>query len=128
MQMKKVSIFVAAALVMGVSASAYALPPFSAGFKAKYVDGNSNADFVAAVDAAKCNVCHDANSKSKKDKNEYGKAIGTILSKAKYEELKTDKEAAEKWIAEGLTKGESLKAASGKTFGEQIKAGMLPGS
>ena len=114
------------AIVLGLSASAFALPPFSAGFKTKYVDGNDNKDFVAAVDTAKCNVCHDAASKSKKDKNEYGKAVGTILTKAKYEEMKEDKDAVMKWVAEGLGKAEALKSSGGKTFGELIKAGKLP--
>ncbi len=120
--MKKFSVaMIAAAIVMGLSAPTFALPPFNAAFQAKYPD------LKEKTDVAKCNVCHDANSKSKKDKNEYGKAVGTILTKAKFEEVKADKEAASKWIAEGLDKAAELKNAAGKTYGELIKAGELPG-
>jgi hypothetical protein len=125
--MKKVCV----TLVLGAVAvafcvqSASALPPFQKEWKAKYADGNSNAKFVEAVETAKCNVCHMGTSK--KDKNEYGKAVGKFLTKAKYNEIKEDAEAAKKYILEGLDKAEAEKNAGGKTYGEVIKAGELPG-
>lgn len=116
-----------AALALAVAASpAQALPPFNVAWKAKYVEGNSNEAFVKAVAAANCNVCHDAATKSKKDKNEYGKAVGKYLTKTDYEKVKADTEAAKKFIAEGLEKAAAEKAADGKTFADKIKAGMLP--
>jgi tRNA U54 and U55 pseudouridine synthase Pus10 len=105
---------------------ALALPPFSKEFTGKYVEGNKNGAFVKAVGEAKCNVCHDAASKSKKDKNEYGKVVGKFLSKADFDKVKTDMEAAKKFIQEGLAKAEAEKTADGKTYGERIKAGTLP--
>lgn len=105
---------------------ALALPPFSAVWKVKYVEGNKDEKFLAAVDSAKCNVCHDAASKSKKDKNEYGKAVGKYLTKAEYDKVKADMEAAKKFIQEGLAKAEAEKNGSGKTYGEMLKAGTLP--
>lgn len=104
---------------------ASALPPFNKEWMAKYKDGNSNAKFVEAVDTAKCNVCH--MGASKKDKNVYGKAVGKYLTKAKYNELKENEEAGRKYILDGLQKSEGEKGPSGKTFGEMIKAGQLPG-
>lgn len=124
--MKKVCVavilgFVAVAFCVS---SASALPPFQKEWKAKYTDGNSNAAFVEAAEAAKCNVCH--TGKSKKDHNEYGQAIKKFLTKAKYNEIKEDVEAAKKYVNESLIKAEAEKSASGKTYGEMLKAGEPP--
>ena len=100
--------------------SASALPPFNAAWKAKYNPDEKNAAFAEA----KCNVCHAG--ESKKMKNEYGKAVGKYLTKAKYTEIKEDEAAAKKYIEEGLQKAEGEKGGSGKTYGEMLKAGKLP--
>jgi hypothetical protein len=113
---------VAAALV---ASEASALPPFNKEWLARYKDGNNNAAFVEAVETAKCNVCHVG--KSKKDKNEYGKAVAKFLTKKDYEAVKADTDAAQKYIIEGLEKSEAEKAPNGKTYGQMIKAGELPG-
>jgi hypothetical protein len=124
--MKKVCVCLALIVVaMGSSyQSASALPPFNKEWMAKYKEGNSNAKFVEAIDTAKCNVCHEG--MSKKMKNEYGKAVGKYLTKAKYNEIKDDEDAAKKYIVEGLQKAEAEKCTSGKTYGEMLKAGELP--
>jgi hypothetical protein len=101
--------------------SASALPPFNKEWVAKYNPGDKNAAFAEA----KCNVCHAG--ESKKMKNEYGKAVGKYLTKAKYNEIKEDEAAAKKYIAEGLQKAEGEKGGAGKSYGEMIKAGKLPG-
>jgi hypothetical protein len=106
--------------------SASALPPFNKEWMAKYKEGNSNAKFVAAVEEAKCNVCHKGTSK--KDHNEYGKVVQKFLKKAKYNEIKDDETKAKQYILEGLQKAEAEKAKNGKTYGEILKAGELPGS
>ena len=125
--MKKVCVCVVLGLcVVAVSEpSASALPPFNKEWKAKYEDGNGNAKFVAAVEEAKCNVCHMGTSK--KDRNEYGKAVSKFLTKAKYTEIKEDEVAAKKYILEGLQKAEAEKGKAGKSYGDLIKAGKLPG-
>ncbi|ADB18963.1 conserved hypothetical protein [Pirellula staleyi DSM 6068] len=125
--MKKVCLTLAGGLlVVALMASqASALPPFNKEFTAKYVEGNSNAAFVEAVGTAKCNACHEG--KSKKDKNEYGKAVAKFLTKADFEKVKADADAAKKYIVEGLEKAAAEKNAAGKTFGELIAAGELPG-
>jgi len=105
--------------------SASALPPFNKEWMAKYKDGSKNAKFVEAVETAKCNVCHQG--ESKKMRNDYGKAVGKYLTKAKYNEIKDDEAAAKKYILEGLQKAEGEKNGGGKSYGEMMKAGSLPG-
>lgn len=126
--MKKVCVSLMLGLVViGWSVnSASALPPFNMEWKAKYVEGNGNASFVEAVNTAKCNVCHQGTSK--KEHNEYGKAVKKYLTKAKYTEIKEDEAAGKKYIIESLQKAEAEKNGSGKTWGEMLKAGTLPGA
>jgi hypothetical protein len=105
--------FVGAAWVVSVlhfgSDAAYARPEYSKAFLAKYADLKPAAE-------AKCNVCHFG--ESKKNRNEYGKAVGKALGEPKV------KDTAK--INAALSKAENDKASDGKTFGERIKAGMLP--
>src|SRR5262245_11933617 len=112
LRMKKVCVTVVLGLVaVALSVqTASALPPFQVQWKAKYIEGNTNTNFVAAADTAKCNVCHMGTSK--KDHNEYGKAVKKYLAKTKYNEIKEDAEAAKKYIVEGLTKAEAEKNAA----------------
>src|SRR6478752_7647349 len=121
--MKKVCVCLVLALIaMGFSMQpASALPPFNKEWVAKYNADGKN----AAFNDAKCNVCHAG--ESKKMKNEYGKAVGKYLTKAKYNEIKEDAAAAQKYIAEGLAKAEADKSSSGKTYGDLLKAGDVPG-
>jgi hypothetical protein len=123
--MKKVCVkFVLCCVAAALLASqASALPPFNKEWTGKYAEGN--AKLGEAATAAKCNVCHVG--KSKKDKNEYGKAVGKYLTKKQYEAVKADADAAKKYVIEGLEKSEAEKSASGKSYGEIIKAGELPG-
>lgn len=115
-------LFAAAILV----SPAAARPQYNKEWQAKYVEGNKNEAFLKAVGEAKCNVCHDANSKSKKDRNPYGMALSKFLSKESFDKSKGDAEAAKKYILEGFEKGEAEKSADGQTFGEKLKAGALP--
>lgn len=127
--MKKLNVALMCLVVVGMGvANAWAVPAFDAAFKKMYCEGNSNAKFVEAVGAAKCDVCH--NGKDKKVRNEYGQAVGKFLKKGDFggDSKKYDPKSEEgmKVLAEGLKKAEGEKAASGKTFGEIIKAGELP--
>jgi hypothetical protein len=101
--------------------SASALPPFNKEWMAKYNPGDKHSAYVEA----KCNVCHEGTNK--KMKNEYGKVVGKYLKKAKYNEIKEDEAVAKKYILDGLEKAEAEKNGSGKTYGELLKAGKLPG-
>ena len=126
--MKKVCMY----LVLGLVTIAWsvqtasALPPFNKEWTAKYVEGNGNAKFVEAVSTAKCNVCHEGTSK--KMHNAYGKVVQKYLTKAKYNEIKEDEAAGKKYIIEGLQKAEAEKGSNGKTYGELLKGGSLPGA
>lgn len=94
-------------------------------FVATYVKADSDdakdKAFAAAVDKVKCNVCHEG--KLKKNRNEYGKALGQLLSR------KNDTENKEKIIA-ALKKVEAKHVdpndEKSPTFGDRIKAGKLP--
>lgn len=122
--MKKVCVCLVLSLI-GVAfsmQSASALPPFNKEWVAKYNPGDPPKN--AAYAEAKCNVCHAG--ESKKMKNEYGKTVGKFLTKAKYNEIKENEAEAKKYILEGLAKAEAEKAASGKSYGELLKAGELP--
>ena len=121
--MKKVCALVLLTLIAIVWSwqSASALPPFNKEWVAKYNAGEKNSSFVEA----KCNVCH--TGMSKKEKNEYGKAVGKFLTKAKYKEIQEEEAKAKSYILEGLQKAEGEKSSSGKTYGELLKAGTLPG-
>ncbi|MCP4174666.1 MAG: hypothetical protein GY758_28275 [Fuerstiella sp.] len=66
-----------------------------------------------------CAVCHP--SKSKKKRNNYGVAMGKNVGKKNQSDLEIIKAA--------IVKAEKEKSATeGKTFGDLIKAGELPGT
>ena len=66
-----------------------------------------------------CAVCHP--TKSKKERNNYGAALGKAIGKKN--------QSDEAKIKEALVKTEKEKSATeGKTFGDLIKAGELPGT
>jgi hypothetical protein len=107
--------------------SAQARPAYPNMAKEYYKD--SEAIVAKAQAADKCNLCHDAASKSKKDHNEYGKALKKLMPAEEFMKLKdpADKEKLAKKLGEALKATEAEKHSSGKTFGEVIKAGKLPG-
>lgn len=102
---------VAAAMLFAGEDRAQARPKYLGAFTKKY-------DKVAAqAKKVKCGVCHFG--KSKKNRNDYGKAL---MKNVKKNEKKVDK------INAALEKTESAKNAKGETFGSLIKAGKLPGT
>ncbi len=115
------------ALVVCVVAvpTAEAIPAFKKEFDALYAkkDGTeAEQALAAAVEKAKCNVCHVA-GKEKKVRNAYGDALAELLDK------KADEKDKEKIIA-SLKKVEEMKSIkddeSSPTFGELIHEGKLP--
>ncbi|MBI2824389.1 MAG: hypothetical protein HYX69_06855 [Planctomycetia bacterium] len=131
--MKKVTLLLlAGAIVMGLSLStAQAIAPFKKEFDAKYVKKDSTVPseqvLAAAVDKAKCLVCHAKNAEGKEDKklrNPYGQALDQLLDK------KTDMNNKQK-IQEALDKVAEMKSNASDpkspTFGDLIKQGKLPG-
>lgn len=110
---KALSVALGLALVGGaIIASAdraQARPQYLKAFTTKYPD-------VKDAAKVKCGVCHP--EKSKKVKNDYGKAVGAGVGK------KNQKDAEK--LKEALMKAEAAKGEGGKTFGEQLKGGSLP--
>jgi hypothetical protein len=110
----------AAALALVASLAprpAFAIKQFADEFKAVYV--KEGTPLAAEVETAKCNVCHVG--KSKKDRNAYGEALAQRLDK------KEDKDNKDK-IRKALEEVAALPSQeAGKTFGDLIQAGKLPG-
>ena len=103
---------VVAAIVLSSTRSAEARPNYLKEFIKKYPKLEADAK------KTKCNVCHVG--KKKKMKNDYGTAMGKVLGAKKVK----DKEK----IAEALGKTEPEKSGTeGKTFGDLLKDGKLPG-
>lgn len=88
-----------------------ARPGYKTAFEKKYpkVKENNKID---------CNACHEGSDK--KNRNNYGMALGKVIAK-------NEKDAGK--IDEALGKIESEKSAvEGKTFGDLLKDGKLPAS
>ena len=108
----------------GSSREAFARKQYMDEFKAMYVktDGANDAEkaLAAAVETAKCNVCHVGSVK--KDRNAYGIAMTERLDK-------NDKDAAKiKKVLEEVAALSSDPAKAGSpTFGALLKEGKLPG-
>ena len=98
-----------------------ARPQYKKEHDAKY----KGSKIESALKEAKCGSCH--YGKSKKNRNDYGKALSKAgLTKDKFTELKSDKEALSAHIKKALEK--VLEGDEGKKFAEKIKAGELPGT
>ncbi len=111
--MKKVAVVcglaLVAAVVLGGVETAEARPTYLKAFATQYPD------LADKAKEAKCGVCHPG--KSKKERNEYGMALGKLTGK--------NQKDAEK-LKEALVGAAKAKAKSGKTFGEIIEGGDLP--
>uniref|UniRef100_A0A7C2P230 Cytochrome c domain-containing protein n=1 Tax=Schlesneria paludicola TaxID=360056 RepID=A0A7C2P230_9PLAN len=99
-------------VVASASRQAEARPKYLGEFKGSYEK------LAAEADKVKCNVCHYGTEK--KNRNDYGKAVGEALGAKNV--MEADK------IKEGLKKAEKGKSSvEGKTFGDLINDGKLPG-
>ena len=99
---------------------AFAIKQFFDEFKAVYVKDGS--PLAAAVETAKCNVCH--KGKSKKDRNAYGDALAERLDK-KEDAKNVDK--IRKALEEVAALPSDPAKADSPTFGQLIADGKLPG-
>ena len=99
-----------------------ALPPLSKQFLETY----KKTKIFEAASKAKCNVCH--YGKSKKNRNDYGKAVNEFFKKADYAELKKEPDKLKAAIEKAFEKAEAKKSVSKETFAAKIKAGKLPGT
>ena len=99
---------------------AFAIKQFADEFKALYV--KEGTPLAAAVDEAKCNVCH--LPASKKERNAYGHALAERLDK-KEDAKNVEKIKAALQEVAGLSSDPSKPDAP--TFGKLIEEGKLPG-
>ncbi len=123
---KLIALPLVAAAMLFSGNSAWAVKQFETEFKKMYYkpDGDANEKKLAAAidkitDAETKNSCGICHGSDKKERNEYGKAVNKLLKKA--DKLETQK------IIDALKTTEGEKNAAGKSFGELIKAGTLPG-
>ena len=135
--MQKISLTIAFSALF--AAPAFALPPIPS-YVAQAVADKPEYEKFAAVFAglkSKCDLCHTPGA-DKKAKghglNDYGHAVHEHLNDGEFKTLhKTAKEnpadakKALQLIVDSLEKAAADKNADGKTFGELIKAGQLPG-
>lgn len=128
---KLFNLFLVSFVAMGVAQPVWAIKPFQDRFKAVYADGKADKEFVALVEEAKCNICHVEKEDKKKVRNPYGKAVHDALEKDKFPiaEFKKDPTKYADRLNEILKKVEGEKSADekNKTFGDRIKANLLPG-
>lgn len=93
-------------------------------YKGRLEEATKKSKGAGAIAEAKCNACH--YGKSKKNRNDFGKAVNKGITEENYKELKGDKEKLEKCIDAAIKGALKEKNADGKTFGELIEAGQLP--
>lgn len=129
--MKKLLIYVAVGLSAGlVSPNAFAIKEYSETWTKVYVDTSDKEDFIKLAGEAKCNVCH-IDGENKKKHNPYGEALedaGLLKKTFPAKRFKEEPDKVRKEVEEIFKKVEGKKAeGQEKTFGERMKAGMLPG-
>jgi len=83
----------------------------------------SNKNLEKQAKKTKCNVCH--YGKSKKKRNDYGQALAKEFAKNKKKKNEKDVEKIKAVFKKVAKKKSSVK---GKTFGDLIKEGKLPGT
>jgi hypothetical protein len=102
---------------------AVAIPPFYVEFKKDYLDSLKDKKFAEAMDKGdvKCLVCHQG--KQKKNRNDFGKVVGKLLTKK-------DAKDKEK-IAEGLKKALAMhvdpKDDKSETYLDRLEKSEWPG-
>ena len=125
-------------IAISLVSTACALPPLPPYVAEHYKASPEYARFAATFGAmkTKCDTCHTPGA-DKKAKghglNDFGKAVHDnfkhkdFLAADKAKDMPDQAVKAKKLVAEALAAAEASKNAAGKTFGELIKAGTLPG-
>jgi hypothetical protein len=134
--MKRVAlaIFSCALVVCLAAGPVSALPHFKNDFTDKYVKPSGDETFKVAAAVAGCNVCH-VKGLAKGARNPYGEELAKLIVGSAKERLdaatlndtlEAEKEKLSKELAEAFKKVEAAKSPSGATYGERLKAHMLP--
>lgn len=129
--MKKVLVGLLVACFATLTVPAYANSKLKADFLRVYAGDKANEDFKALAKKGGCYVCHVKGEDKKKVRNIYGKALHELLEKDKFpmKEYKKDPKKFAKRLEAILKKSEAEKSGDEKhkTFGDRIKANLLPG-
>lgn len=109
----------AAWVLVAGAVPAQAMPAFKTSFQKKY---GLEAKVVT------CDVCHVPKKDKKEFRNEYGQLLAPLLDAEQFKgDEKLQGDEADKVVFEALDKVAKEKAADGKTWGDHIKAGTIPG-
>ncbi len=125
----------ALALCLLAANSAVALPPFPGLLSTALKDDADSKKFLDAVGMLKmkCDVCHRPGVDKAKAKdhglNDFGEAMHKSVNFKDLKAANVAKDSAKvlELFKDGYKKAIAEKNADGKTFGELIKAGALPG-
>lgn len=123
--MKRLAVSLLVVFVLGAfTSAAHAIPPI---MQIWLEEAYAKSPVFEAAKEAQCNICHYGPSKT--DRNDYGVALSKVgVTVKNFNALKGDKEKLTKILVAMFRKAEGAKSVSGKTFGELIKAGELPGT
>ncbi len=127
--------FLMVALVLAISTSAaspaFAIKQLADQFKKLYLTDKATPEFKAAIEDAKCNVCHVEKENKKKVRNYYGNAVHEALEKDKFPlaELKKSPEKLAERLNDIFKKLEEEKSgdAEKRTYSARMKANLSPG-
>ncbi len=123
--MKKLAMSLLALCVLSIlTSSAHALPPI---FQIWLEEAYAKSPVAELAKEAQCNICHYGASKTAR--NDYGVALSKVGGTVKnFNALKGDQKKLTLILTAMFRKAEGMKSVRGKTFGELIKAGELPGT
>jgi len=127
--------FLTVALILAISTSAaspaFAIKQLADQFKKLYLTDKSTPEFKAAIEEAKCNVCHVEKENKKKVRNYYGNAVHEALEKDEFPlaELKKSPEKLADRLNDIFKKLEEEKSddAEKRTYSARMKANLSPG-
>lgn len=122
------ALVMAAVAVGSMNPSAFAIKEFNDAWSELYTKSDENPELKKRAAEAKCNVCH-IQGENKKKHNPYGDEVHKLLEKKNFpkERFKKEPEKVKEEIEAAYKKIEEIKAKDGKTYGEKMKAGELPG-
>lgn len=110
----------------------FAVKQFKDVFLKEYAGENANEEFKKLAEEASCNVCH-VDKEKKKVRNPYGEAMHSLLEKDKFPVKEFQKDTSNEKLLARLkeifkkTEGEKSGDEKHKTFGDRMKANLLPG-
>lgn len=118
-------------IVLIASQPAWAIKPFQDHFTKIYAGDDANEEFKALVNEAKCNICHVQKEDKKKVRNIYGKTLQEWLEKEEFPiaDFKKDQEKYAEQLKKIFSALETEESGDQqhKTFGDRMKANLLPG-